>query len=154
MKHGQSNHYTKKMKNGNKLESIDYIQSVMGDKFQYGCWFNILKYPARAYDKHENPADDIKKTMHYCLFLLNDLAGREATHNQVRLFRMFEDVERCSNEIYSNEINNNERYNDELTKDMLNEMLENVKIREDMFLINELLENVKICKKTEDDFEE
>lgn len=84
-----SKHYKKQLKDGSSLESIDFIQSVMGEYFQYGCWFNILKYPVRAYDKHKTPIADIKKTMHYCLFLLNDLHGKQATFNQEKLFDIF-----------------------------------------------------------------
>lgn len=93
MKNGESSHYIKEMKNGTKLESINFIQSVMGYKFQYGCWFNVLKYPVRAYDKHDSPVADIKKTMHYCLFWLNDLCGNSATDFQDKLFDLFCDVE-------------------------------------------------------------
>lgn len=88
-----NNHYSKTMKDGSKQESINFYQGVMGDKFQYGCWFNVLKYPVRVYDKHDSPVADIKKTMHYCLFWLNDLCGNSATDFQEKLFELFCDIE-------------------------------------------------------------
>ncbi|MBF0714517.1 DUF3310 domain-containing protein [Gemella sp. GH3] len=93
MKKTENNHYIKTDAKGNKQESIDWVQSVMGDRFQYGCWFNVLKYPIRIYDKHETPNADIKKVMHYCLFWLNDLNGNSASAYQEDLFELFKKIE-------------------------------------------------------------
>lgn len=93
MKRMENRHYTKTDANGNKQESIDWVQSVMGDKFQYGCWFNVLKYPIRVYEKHDTPNADIKKIMHYCLFWLNDLNGNASTSYQDDLFELFKKIE-------------------------------------------------------------
>lgn len=86
-------HYKKTLKDGTPLESIEYLQGIMGDKFQYGCWFNELKYGSRMYDKHKTPIEDIKKIMHFCLFHLNDLHGNLATTHEEKLFEIFELIE-------------------------------------------------------------
>ena len=53
-------------------ESIDVIQQVVND-FGSVCQANILKYGIRANKKHDNPKDDIKKTIRYVYFCLNNL---------------------------------------------------------------------------------
>ena len=60
------------------LETIDLIQQVVDD-FGSVCQANILKYGIRANKKHDNPKDDIHKTIRYGEFWLNHLDGKPAS---------------------------------------------------------------------------
>lgn len=64
------------------LESIDLIQQVVND-FGSVCQANILKYGIRANKKHDNPKDDIQKTIRYGEFWLNHLEGNSASSPRV-----------------------------------------------------------------------
>jgi len=64
------------------LESIDLIQQVVDD-FGSVCQANILKYGIRANKKHDNPKDDIQKTIRYGEFWLNHLDGKPASSPRV-----------------------------------------------------------------------
>lgn len=64
------------------LESIDLIQQVVND-FGSVCQANILKYGIRANKKHDNPKDDIQKTIRYGEFWLNHLEGKSASSPRV-----------------------------------------------------------------------
>ena len=63
-------------------ESIDVIQQVVDD-FGSVCQANILKYGIRANKKHDNPKDDIQKTIRYGEFWLNHLDGKPASSPRV-----------------------------------------------------------------------
>lgn len=63
-------------------ESIDVIQQVVDD-FGSVCQANILKYGIRANKKHDNPKDDIQKTIRYGEFWLNHLDGKSASSPRV-----------------------------------------------------------------------
>lgn len=63
-------------------ESIDVIQQVVDD-FGSVCQANILKYGIRANKKHDNPKDDIQKTIRYGEFWLNHLEGKPASSPRV-----------------------------------------------------------------------
>ena len=63
-------------------ESIDIIQQVVKD-FGSVCQANILKYGIRANKKHDNPKDDIQKTIRYGEFWLNHLDGKPASSPRV-----------------------------------------------------------------------
>ena len=63
-------------------ESIDVIQQVVKD-FGSVCQANILKYGIRANKKHDNPKDDIQKTIRYGEFWLNHLDGKPASSPRV-----------------------------------------------------------------------
>ena len=63
-------------------ESIDVIQQVVKD-FGSVCQANILKYGIRANKKHDNPKDDIQKTIRYGEFWLNHLDGKSASSPRV-----------------------------------------------------------------------
>lgn len=60
------------------LETIDLIQQTVKD-FGSVCQANILKYGIRANKKHNNPKDDIQKTIRYGEFWLNHLDGKPAS---------------------------------------------------------------------------
>lgn len=60
------------------LETIDLIQQTVKD-FGSVCQANILKYGIRANRKHDNPKDDIHKTIRYGEFWLNHLDGKPAS---------------------------------------------------------------------------
>lgn len=64
------------------LETIDLIQQVVND-FGSVCQANILKYGIRANKKHDNPKDDIQKTIRYGEFWLNHLEGKSASSPRV-----------------------------------------------------------------------
>lgn len=64
------------------LETIDLIQQVVDD-FGSVCQANILKYGIRANKKHDNPKDDIQKTIRYGEFWLNHLDGKPASSPRV-----------------------------------------------------------------------
>ena len=64
------------------LESIDLIQQTVKD-FGSVCQANILKYGIRANKKHDNPKDDIQKTIRYGEFWLNHLEGMSASSPRV-----------------------------------------------------------------------
>lgn len=64
------------------LETIDLIQQVVND-FGSVCQANILKYGIRANKKHDNPKDDIQKTIRYGEFWLNHLEGKPASNPRV-----------------------------------------------------------------------
>nr|AGH13923.1 uncharacterized protein [uncultured phage] len=66
-------HYTT-----NGIEFIDLIQNGVDDFGSY-CQGNILKYSYRANKKHDTPNTDIEKTIRYCEFWLNHLAGKKAS---------------------------------------------------------------------------
>ena len=63
-------------------ESIDVIQQVVDD-FGSVCQAKILKYGIRANKKHDNPKDDIQKTIRYGEFWLNHLDGKSASSPRV-----------------------------------------------------------------------
>ena len=63
-------------------ESIDVIQQAVDD-FGSVCQANILKYGIRANKKHDNPKDDIQKTIRYGEFWLNHLEGKPASSPRV-----------------------------------------------------------------------
>lgn len=63
-------------------ESIDLIQQTVKD-FGSVCQANILKYGIRANKKHDNPKDDIQKTIRYGEFWLNHLEGKSASSPRV-----------------------------------------------------------------------
>ena len=63
-------------------ESIDAIQQIVDD-FGSVCQANILKYGIRANKKHDNPKDDIQKTIRYGEFWLNHLDGKPASSPRV-----------------------------------------------------------------------
>lgn len=64
------------------LETIDLIQQTVKD-FGSVCQANILKYGIRANKKHDNPKDDIQKTIRYGEFWLNHLDGKPASSPRV-----------------------------------------------------------------------
>lgn len=64
------------------LETIDLIQQTVKD-FGSVCQANILKYGIRANKKHDNPKDDIQKTIRYGEFWLNHLEGKSASSPRV-----------------------------------------------------------------------
>lgn len=64
------------------LETIDLIQQTVKD-FGSVCQANILKYGIRANKKHNNPKDDIQKTIRYGEFWLNHLDGKPASSPRV-----------------------------------------------------------------------
>lgn len=64
------------------LETIDLIQQIVDD-FGSVCQANILKYGIRANKKHDNPKDDIQKTIRYGEFWLNHLEGKSASSPRV-----------------------------------------------------------------------
>ena len=64
------------------LETIDLIQQTVDD-FGSVCQANILKYGIRANKKHDNPKDDIQKTIRYGEFWLNHLEGKPASSPRV-----------------------------------------------------------------------
>ena len=64
------------------LETIDLIQQTVKD-FGSVCQANILKYGIRANKKHDNPKDDIQKTIRYGEFWLNHLDGKSASSPRV-----------------------------------------------------------------------
>ena len=64
------------------LETIDLIQQIVDD-FGSVCQANILKYGIRANKKHDNPKDDIQKTIRYGEFWLNHLDGKPASSPRV-----------------------------------------------------------------------
>ena len=64
------------------LETIDLIQQTVKD-FGSVCQANILKYGIRANKKHDNPKDDIQKTIRYGEFWLNHLEGMSASSPRV-----------------------------------------------------------------------
>lgn len=78
------NHY----KIGN-FETIDLIQDIVKD-FGSVCQANILKYGIRANKKHDEPQDDIKKTIRYCEFWLNDLEGLKASEKRSEEIAVFD----------------------------------------------------------------
>ena len=64
------------------LETIDLIQQTVED-FGSVCQANILKYGIRANKKHDNPKDDIQKTIRHGEFWLNHLEGKSASSPRV-----------------------------------------------------------------------
>ena len=59
-----------------KIEPIRYNIENRFDGFQ----FNINKYTARAYDKHETPVEDIKKVLRYSEMWLKHVSGDPDWH--------------------------------------------------------------------------
>lgn len=79
------------------LETIDLIQQIVDD-FGSVCQANILKYGIRANKKHDNPKDDIQKTIRYGEFWLNHLDGKPASSPRVEEIATIDKLQDMLNE--------------------------------------------------------
>ena len=77
-------------------ESIDVIQQAVKD-FGSVCQANILKYGIRANKKHDNPKDDIQKTIRYGEFWLNHLDGKPASSPRVEEIATIDKLQKMLN---------------------------------------------------------
>ena len=77
-------------------ESIDVIQQAVKD-FGSVCQANILKYGIRANKKHDNPKDDIQKTIRYGEFWLDHLDGKPASSPRVEEIATIDKLQKMLN---------------------------------------------------------
>ena len=112
-------------------ESIDVIQQVVND-FGSVCQANILKYGIRANKKHDNPKDDIQKTIRYGEFWLNHLEGKPASSPRVEEIATIDKLQEMLNSqekelIQDKKIKciviNNKEIPEHITKDIIKELL-------------------------------
>ena len=112
------------------IETIDLIQEVVGD-FGSVCQANILKYGIRANRKHDNPKDDIQKTIRYGEFWLNHLEGKPASSPRVEEIATIDKLRDMLNEqeqefIQDKKIKcvviNNEEIPEHIAKDIIKEL--------------------------------
>lgn len=113
------------------LETIDLIQQVVDD-FGSVCQANILKYGIRANKKHDNPKDDIQKTIRYGEFWLNHLEGKSASSPRVEEIATIDKLKDMLGEqekelIQEKKIKciviNNDEIPEHITKDIIKELL-------------------------------
>lgn len=113
------------------LESIDLIQQTVKD-FGSVCQANILKYGIRANKKHDNPKDDIQKTIRYGEFWLNHLDGKPASSPRVEEIATIDKLQEMLNSqekelIQDKKIKciviNNKEIPEHITKDIIKELL-------------------------------
>lgn len=113
------------------LETIDLIQHIVND-FGSVCQANILKYGIRANKKHDNPKDDIQKTIRYGEFWLNHLDGKPASSPRVEEIATIDKLKDMLNEqekelIQDKKIKcvviNNKEIPEHITKDIIKELL-------------------------------
>ena len=113
------------------LESIDLIQQTVKD-FGSVCQANILKYGIRANKKHDNPKDDIQKTIRYGEFWLNHLDGKSASSPRVEEIATIDKLQEMLNSqekelIQEKKIKciviNNKEIPEHITKDIIKELL-------------------------------
>ena len=112
------------------LETIDLIQQTVKD-FGSVCQANILKYGIRANKKHDNPKDDIQKTIRYGEFWLNHLEGKSASSPRVEEIATIDKLKDMLNEqekelIQDKKIKcvvlNNEEIPEHIAKDIIKEL--------------------------------
>lgn len=113
------------------LETIDLIQQTVED-FGSVCQANILKYGIRANKKHDNPKDDIQKTIRYGEFWLNHLDGKSASSPRVEEIATIDKLQEMLNSqekelIQDKKIKciviNNKEIPEHITKDIIKELL-------------------------------
>lgn len=113
------------------LETIDLIQQTVKD-FGSVCQANILKYGIRANKKHDNPKDDIQKTIRYGEFWLNHLDGKPASSPRVEEIATIDKLQEMLNSqekelIQDKKIKciviNNKEIPEHITKDIIKELL-------------------------------
>ena len=113
------------------LETIDLIQQIVND-FGSVCQANILKYGIRANKKHDNPKDDIQKTIRYGEFWLNHLEGKPASSPRVEEIATIDKLQEMLNSqekelIQDKKIKciviNNKEIPEHITKDIIKELL-------------------------------